>query len=42
MQLLENEIRSRIITINWLQKFNYIDICQWLSCEIIGDDIIYQ
>jgi hypothetical protein len=42
MQLLENEIRSRIMTINWLQKFNYIDIFKWLWPKIIGDDILCQ
>jgi hypothetical protein len=41
MQLLENEITSSIMTINWLQKFNDIDIFQWLWYEIIDDDILY-
>jgi hypothetical protein len=31
------------MTINWLQKFSYIDIIvQWLWREIIGDDIFCQ
>jgi hypothetical protein len=37
---LENEIRSSIMTINWLQKFYDVDIFQWLWYEIIDDDIL--